>query len=87
MTNSDQDKPISQKMNWKTQTYMIGAVVGAVMGLLSAYLFAQEAEDASDNKEDAPDIPASVLLGLALSALSFVRQIAESGRKKRDGKK
>jgi len=65
----------------------LGAVLGAVMGFLSAYLFAQEAEDASDDKEASPEIPASAFLGLALSAISLVRQIAETGRKKKGGKK
>lgn len=66
--------------NWKSRTYVMGILLGAAMGLLSAYLFAREAEDEQQDDER-PEIPPSVLLGLALSALTLVRQIAESARK------
>lgn len=69
------------KVTWKTQTYMIGALLGAAMGFLSAYFFAQEAENEAQNSEERPKIPPSTLLGLALSAIALVRQISEVGKK------
>ena len=81
---SEQDK---QKPSWKNRIYIMGALLGAVTGFLSAYLFAQEAEEAAENKEERPKVPATTLLSLALSALGLVRQIAETGKKKKDGKK
>lgn len=68
--------------NWKTRTYIIGTILGAVTGLVSAYLFAREAENSSEEGER-PEIPPSALLGLALSALSLMRQISETGKKKK----
>lgn len=84
---SQQNQPETSKVNWKTKTYLLGAILGSVMGFLSAYLFAKEAEDPDEDKESAPDIPPTAMLGLALSILGVVRQIAETGRKKKDGKK
>ena len=66
--------------DWKTQTYVIGALLGAAMGFLSAYLFAKEAEDNAEDDER-PKVPPSALLGLALSVIGVVRQISEVGRK------
>lgn len=68
--------------NWKTRTYIIGTLLGAVTGLLSAYLFAREAETNSEDGER-PDIPPSAMIGLALSALGLMRQISEAGKKKK----
>jgi hypothetical protein len=67
-------------VDWKTQTYLIGALLGAAMGFLSAYLFAKEAEDDPENDER-PKVPPSAMLGLALSVIGVVRQISEVGRK------
>lgn len=80
---SQENKDRLAKDDWKRQTYITGATLGAFLGFLSAYLFAREA--AADNaEEDArPDIPPSVLLGLALSTISLLRQIVESARKEK----
>jgi hypothetical protein len=71
---------INQRSTWKTQTYLVGALLGAAMGFLSAYLFAKEAEDGMD-EDESPKVPPSALLGLALSVIGVVRQISEAGRK------
>ena len=76
----------TDKASWKTQTYFLGAILGAVMGFLSAYLFAKEAEDDEANDER-PKVAPTTLLGLALSALSLIRQIAETGKKDKERKK
>lgn len=68
--------------NWKTRTYIIGTILGAVTGLLSAYLYAREAENNAEDGER-PEIAPSAMIGLALSALGLVRQISESGKKKK----
>lgn len=75
------------KANWKTQIYLVGVGFGAIMGFLSAYLFAKEAEDSAEDKEKQPDVSPITLLGLALSVMTLVRQIGETGRKKDSGKK
>jgi hypothetical protein len=81
---SEQDKEI-KKANWKRQTYILGGILGAVMGFLSAYLFAKEAEDSEDDNR--PDVPPTALLGLVLSAIGLIRQIAETGKKNKERKK
>ncbi len=80
MFNRENEK--QAKVTWKTQVYLVGAGIGAVMGFLSAYLFAKEAEASTDDKEKRPDISPITLLGLGLSVLTLVRQIGETGRKK-----
>lgn len=84
---SEENKQETSKVSWKTRTYLLGAILGTIMGFLSAYLFAKEAEDDNDDKEEAPKVAPTAMLGLALSVLGVVRQIAETGRKKKDGKK
>lgn len=77
----------SNRVNWKTQTYVIGVLLGAAMGFLSAYLFAKEAEDNVEDDER-PKVPPSAMLGLALSVIGVVRQISEVGKKDvKEGKK
>lgn len=63
---------------WKPRLYAIGVALGALMGFVSAYLFARSAEEGEDGKPQ--PIPTSTLLGLFLAGLSFIRQIAESGK-------
>lgn len=65
--------------NWKTRVYAMGVMVGALMGFISAYLFARAAEENSENGKP-QQIPTGTLLGLLLSAMSLMRQIAESGK-------
>lgn len=81
-TNQETKKP-----TWKAKTYIIGSIIGAGMGFLSAYLFAKEAEDVAEDKDEGPDIPPTALLGLVLSIVTLIRQIAETGRKNKSGKK
>jgi hypothetical protein len=83
---SEQNEHQASRMNWKTQTYVLGVLLGAAMGFLSAYLFAKEAEDNAENDER-PKVPPSAMLGLALSVIGLVRQISEVGKNKKDKKK
>ena len=75
-----------KKVRWQTKLYVMGTAFGAMFGLLSAYLFAREAEVAADDTDELPKVPASTLLGLALSAITLIRQISDMGRKKEDKK-
>jgi len=63
---------------WKTRTYAMGLALGALAGFIASYLFARSAEENEDGKPQ--PIPTSTLLGLVLTGLSFIRQIAESGK-------
>lgn len=82
MLNNDNNQNQENAPNWKSQTYAVGALIGASLGFMSAYLFTREAEN-DGNDEERPEVPPTVLLGIALSALSLIRQIAETARKKK----
>ncbi len=69
---------------WKRRNYAIGALSGAVFGFMSAYMFTQEAEKSAQDDER-PEIAPTTMITLALSVLGLVRQIAESGKKKKKG--
>ena len=80
--SEEQKQEEQRKWNtWQRQIYVMGTFVGGALGFFSAYLFAREAED-SMNEDEKPEVPPTVLLGLALSILSLIRQIGEVGRKK-----
>jgi len=84
---SDQNQQNATSTNWKTRLYVVGSVLGAALGFMSAYLFAKEAEEEAEEKDTAPEVSLTTLLGMGLSILGLVRQIAETGRKKKDRKK
>lgn len=64
---------------WKTKSYMIGVSAGAFIGFLSAYLFNRSAEEGAEDEVN-PSVSTGALIGLLLSMLTLVRQIAESGK-------
>lgn len=63
--------------NWKFQTYLRGAIIGLVVGLIAANLYARAAEEANDSK--IPALRANDVVKLGLSILGIVRQITEIG--------
>ena len=66
--------------NWKTKYYLIGAIVGLSLGLLTAYLFARAAEE--NMKGPQPKrVQTGDALKLTLSVVTLIRQIAEIGAK------
>lgn len=66
--------------NRKTRFYLTGMIAGATFGLLSAYLYTRAAEEDGEDGQPNP-IGTMQLIGLILSALSLIRQIAESGKR------
>ena len=80
--------------SWKNQLYIVGVSLGAVLGFLSAYLFAREAENDAVHEGERPDVSPIALLSLATSTLSLVSKIAQTAKQdkeskdgKQDGKK
>jgi hypothetical protein len=65
--------------SWRNRNYLLGIVVGGVMGMVSAYLFNRSAEEAAGDDE-VQQISTPAMIGIALSAITLVRQIAESNR-------
>jgi hypothetical protein len=66
--------------DWRTRIFVFGGIVGAALGLVSAYLYVRSAEE-----EHAGRPPASPKAGDALrlgtSVLAMVRTITEWGRR------
>lgn len=69
-----------EQVSWKSRTYLAGTVLGGVIGLLAAYLFARTAEENTDHQP--PQIATTQLIGIGLALLGIMRQIAEMGKKK-----
>lgn len=77
-----------KQSNWKRQFYLVGASVGSLLGFLTAYMYTREVENAEDiNDEERPELPPATLLGLAVSVITVIRQIAEAGSKSKNRKK
>lgn len=75
---------MNRSSNWKTRSYVLGVIGGAVFGLVAAALYARAAEeDAARHNGKPPQIPTTTLIGLVLSALGLARQIAEAGKPKK----
>ena len=64
--------------SWQTRTLMIGGLLGAVLGILSAYLYIRSAQAAGEDSPPPPETKDAVKLGMSL--LSIIRSVAELGR-------
>lgn len=66
--------------------FAICAGLGAALGLLSSYLYTRAAEERGEGDE-ATSISTAQALALLVAVVGLVRQIAELGKPKKDGKK
>lgn len=75
----------ASKQNWKLQVYGMGVLAGAICGLVSAYLYSRAAEEDLNQLGAGKPAPMSTaqLIGLLLTTLGLVRQIAEAGKTKK----
>jgi hypothetical protein len=77
--NTHEIVPLSE--GWRTRTLMAGGIIGALLGLLSAYLYVRAADDSLETGE-APEGPqARDAAKLGVAVLAIVRTIAEWGKK------
>ena len=70
------------ELDWRRKAFVIGGVVGALLGLGAAYIYINSAEESGETPEVTPGT--AVTIGLALLAL--LRQVAaigEGGDKKK----
>jgi hypothetical protein len=68
-----------EEMGWRPRTYVIGGLIGGVLGLLSAFLYVKSVENqhGADFVPEPPSAGDSVRLGVSL--LSIVRTITDWG--------
>jgi hypothetical protein len=68
-----------EEMDWRPRTYVLGGLIGGLLGLLSAFLYVRSVENqhGADFVPDPPTAGDSVRLGVSL--LSIVRTITEWG--------
>jgi hypothetical protein len=80
--------PNNQPLNsWKTQSYLIGAAAGLLVGLLSAYMYTRAAEDDASAAGLPHRASTGEIVGLGLALLAMVRQVAEMGKGREDSSK
>lgn len=74
------DLPETHDTAWKVRVYVVGALIGLAVGLISAYFYARVSEE---NGFERPNrIPTMDALKLAVSLLSVIRQITDLGAKR-----
>ncbi len=67
-----------QSGSWKSSTYFRGGILGLLVGLIAAHLYARAVEETTNGK--LPDqIKASDMVKVSLGILGVVRQITELG--------
>jgi hypothetical protein len=65
---------ITEVDNWKPKVLTIGAVIGALIGLGTAYLLVSRVEE-----EDKLEVTPAQGVKMGLAALTFLRQITQLG--------
>jgi hypothetical protein len=59
--------------NWKTRIFVIGGIAGLVTGLVSAFIFIQQAE----RRHAQPEVSASEGVKIGLNVLTLLRAISD----------
>lgn len=87
MTNTQSHETEHALQERKTRIIVIGAGLGALLGLISSYLYAKAAEENGEGEAgQRGSISTGQLLAVLLAVLGLVRQIAELGKPKDDKK-
>lgn len=87
MSGADSGKPTESLGESRAQIIIAGAALGALLGLISSYLYTRAAEENGNVEAGASgSVSTGQLLAVLLAILGLVRQIAELGKPKKDGK-
>jgi hypothetical protein len=70
-------------MDWRMKTFVVGGLVGALLGLVGAYIYVRSYE----KRGEAPELAPSEAVGLGLTALGLLRQIASLNEEDKSKKK
>jgi len=60
------------EFDWRTKAYVLGGIIGAVVGVGAAYMYVSSAE----REKRKPELQASEAVGIGLAVLAMLRQIA-----------
>ena len=72
--NTIEDVAITEVDNWKPKVLVIGALIGALVGLGTAYLLVSRVEE-----EEKLEVTPAQGVKMGLAALTFLRQITQIG--------
>ena len=87
MSSTDSGQTQDNLQERKARIIAAGAALGAVLGLLSSYLYTRAAEENGNPEAGAPgSVSTGQALAVLLTILGLLRQIAELGKAKKDDK-
>ena len=72
--NTIEDVAITEVDNWKPKVLVIGALIGALVGLGTAYLLVSRGEE-----EEKLEVTPAQGVKMGIAALTFLRQITQIG--------
>jgi hypothetical protein len=72
--NTVEDVAITEVDNWKPKVLVIGALIGALVGLGTAYLLVSRVEE-----EEKLEVTPAQGVKMGIAALTFLRQITQIG--------
>jgi hypothetical protein len=72
--NTIEDVAITEVDNWKPKVLVIGALIGALVGLGTAYLLVSRVEE-----EEKLEVTPAQGVKMGIAALTFLRQITQIG--------
>ena len=75
-TEMTTETEIELNNSWKTKTYIIGAVAGALLGLGTAFLLARSSDERSGGP---PEVTTMDALKVGVAVIGLVRGIASLG--------
>ena len=72
-----------KNMDWRLKTFVIGGVAGALFGVACAYIYVRSVE----RRGEPPELAPGDAVGLGLTALGLLRQIASLNEEDKPKKK
>ena len=81
MEEQDQAIVPAEEEDWRPRVFVMGGIIGAILGLFSAYLYIRSAEQKYGDRRP-PEVPGTgESLRLGMSLLSIIRTISEWGNR------
>jgi hypothetical protein len=63
------------ELDWRRKAFILGALLGAVLGLGAAYIYVNAAEESGET----PEVTPGTAVTIGLSLLALLRQVAAIG--------